>query len=78
MTPSPRRYRAASARPLGKITAATLAGAVTVLIAWLARVVWQVEIPAEVQAAITTLIAALAGYLTPLLPGEIVSDEQEQ
>lgn len=70
-----RRYRVASARPLAKITAVTLAGALTVIIAWLTRVLWAVDIPAEVQAAITTLIAALAGYLTPLLPGEVTCDD---
>ncbi len=69
------KYRVASARPLAKISAATVAGALTIVIAWLARVVWQVEIPAEVQAAITTLIAALAGYFTPLLPGEVTDDD---
>lgn len=71
------KYRVASARPLAKISAVTVAGAMTIVIAWLARTVWQIDIPAEVQAAITTLIAALAGYLTPLLPGEVVREEGE-
>lgn len=70
-----RRYRVASARPLAKITAATLAGALTIIIAWVARVLWAIDIPAEVQAAITTVLAALAGYLTPLLPGEVTDDD---
>ncbi len=71
-----RRYRVASARPLAKINAVALAGAVTVVVAWAMRQFAGIELPAEVQAAITTLIASLAGYLTPLLPGEVEPEER--
>lgn len=65
------RYRVAGRRPIAKITSVTTAGAATIVLAWLVRQVAGIDIPAEVQAAITTLIASLAGYLTPLLPGEV-------
>lgn len=47
-----------------KVTAATLAGAVVTILIWLLRLV-DVEVPPEVAAAVTTVLAAAAGYLAP-------------
>ncbi len=71
-------YRVHGRRPIAKINSVALAGAATVVIAWALRQWAGIDMPAEVQAAMTTLVATLAGYLTPIRPGEIVSDEQEQ
>lgn len=46
-----------------KVTAATIAGAVTIILVW---VVGQlgVNVPPEVASAVTTILAFAAGYLT--------------
>jgi hypothetical protein len=46
-----------------KVTAAVLAAAVTTIIAWLLKTAG-IELPNEVQGAITTLLVFVAGYLT--------------
>ena len=46
-----------------KVTAAVLAAAVTTLIAWLLATAG-VELPNQVQGAITTILVFVAGYLT--------------
>jgi hypothetical protein len=50
--------------PEKKVTAATLAGAVVTILVWILHVAG-VDIPAEVAAAITTLLMAVSGYLAP-------------
>ncbi len=50
--------------PQPKIIAATFAGALTTIVIWIVRAYGHVELPAEVVAAITTLISAGAGYFT--------------
>ena len=50
--------------PEKKVTAAALAGATVTIIVWILRLA-NVEVPAEVAAAITTILAAVAGYLAP-------------
>lgn len=50
--------------PEKKVTAATLAGAIVSITVWLLHLTG-VDIPAEVAAAITTVLAAVAGYLAP-------------
>lgn len=50
--------------PKPKVVAATLAAAITSVIVWILSAYAGVEIPPEVAAAITTLIAFGAGYLT--------------
>jgi hypothetical protein len=47
-----------------KVTAAALAGAVVTIAIWILHM-FDVEVPAEVAAAITTVLAAVAGYLAP-------------
>lgn len=46
-----------------KVTAAVLAAAVTTIIAWLLSTAG-IELPNEVQGAITTILVFVAGYLT--------------
>jgi hypothetical protein len=47
-----------------KVTAATTAAAATTIISYLLTLAG-IEIPAEVQGAITIILVALAGYLVP-------------
>jgi hypothetical protein len=50
--------------PEKKVTAATLAAAVTTIVIWILRS-FDVEVPAEVALAISTVVVAIAGYLAP-------------
>ena len=50
--------------PEKKVTAATLAGAIVSIAVWIMHLTG-IDIPAEVAAAITTVLAAVAGYLAP-------------
>lgn len=51
--------------PEKKVTAAALAGAVVTIVVWILRATAHVEIPAEVSAAATVVLSAVAGYLAP-------------
>jgi hypothetical protein len=51
-------------KPVRKVGAAGLAGAVSVILVWVATLAG-VEMPAEVAAAITAVLAFGAGYLVP-------------
>jgi len=59
-----------SAYPTQKVAAAGAAGAVSVLVVWALRQFLQVDMPLEVASACTTILAFLAGYLTPPASGE--------
>lgn len=50
--------------PTAKVAATTVAGAVTLVLVWIAGMLG-LEVPPEVSSAVTLLIAAAAGYLTP-------------
>ncbi|GLY90673.1 hypothetical protein [Actinoallomurus iriomotensis] len=50
--------------PEKKVTAATLAGAIVTILVWVLRLAG-VDIPAEVAAAITTVLVAVSAYLAP-------------
>lgn len=52
-----------------KVTASVAAAAVTTLIAWVASLLG-LELPPEVQGALTTVIVAVSGYLTPASDGK--------
>ena len=54
-----------SAAPTNKTNAAGIASFVVVIIVWAAKQWGQVDIPAEVAAAATGIIAYLAAYITP-------------
>jgi len=47
-----------------KVTAAVLAAAVTTILAWLLTLAG-VELPNQVQGAITSVLVFVAGYMTP-------------
>lgn len=47
-----------------KVTAALVAAAVTTILAWLLTLAG-VEVPNEVQGAITSVLVFVAGYMTP-------------
>jgi hypothetical protein len=51
--------------PRRKVAAAGAGGAVTTLLIWALQAFAGVEVTPEVAAAITTVIAFLAGYFTP-------------
>jgi len=55
----------ATQRHIGKVTTATgSAAALTTLICWILQAN-HIEVPGEVQGALTTLIVVIAGYLVP-------------
>ncbi|MCO6009697.1 hypothetical protein NE236_32475 [Actinoallomurus purpureus] len=47
-----------------KVTAAAIAGALVTIVVWILRLS-KIDVPPEVAAAATTLLAAVAGYLAP-------------
>lgn len=55
--------RQPSSRPLRKVNAAALSGALATVVLWLIE--FGTEVPTVVAAAITTLVAAGVAYLTP-------------
>lgn len=50
--------------PQPKVIAAGISGTVTTVILWLISSFTHVEVPAEIGAAITTLVGFLFGYIT--------------
>ena len=65
-----------SARPIRKVTAGSLAGAVIVLVTWILDTAWHVKVPSEVTAAITTLVTFGTSYLTPSAPDDLVAPDR--
>ena len=57
-----------TARPVAKVTAATVAAALGTLLVWILNMFLlspQRQLDATMQGAITTLLVGLAGYFTP-------------
>jgi hypothetical protein len=54
----------ASMAPRPKVVAAALAGATTSIILWLMGTFAQLDVPAEIGAAITTVVSFLISYIT--------------
>jgi hypothetical protein len=50
--------------PEKKVTAAAVAGAIATILVWILHVAG-VDMPPEVSAALTTVLAAVAGYMAP-------------
>lgn len=50
--------------PTAKVTAATLAGAVTTVFVWGLKQYGNIDLPGEVAAALTTILAFAAGWIT--------------
>lgn len=68
------KHRVSSARPIAKVTAAAVAGAIVVILTWLLDAYAGVTLPDQVQSALTLLISLAAAYFTPLQPGEVEPD----
>ena len=68
--------RLASSLPIAKIQNAAIAGAIVVLLVWVLRTYAGVELPAEVQSAVTLLISLVVGYLTPIDVSEIAAVQE--
>lgn len=72
-----------SARPLNKVVASSLAAAVAAIVLALVKQYLWVDMPADLEGPVNTLIAALvigglsgfAGYMTPLAPGEVTAKD---
>lgn len=56
--------------PVPKVQAALLAGAVTTLIVTVLKAAFDIEVPTELSAALTTLFSFAAGYIAPRSTGE--------
>jgi len=56
-------YDQVSSAPTNKVSAAGIGGSITVVILFVVKSVWHVDIPAEVGAAIATVISFASGYL---------------
>jgi hypothetical protein len=69
-------YRVASARPLNKVVASTLGGAITAIGVWALNTYASAQIPVEVASAATVLVSTLLAYLVPLAPGEVAPAEE--
>lgn len=57
--------RSPSSAPVPKVAAAGIAGAFVGIILWAINYFYQIEVPAEVASALTTIVAFVAGYMTP-------------
>lgn len=60
-----------SKEPIGKVAGAAIAGAAVVVLAYIIKLIFGVELPAEVTGSLTVLFSFLAGYFIPLKLDEI-------
>ncbi len=51
--------------PEKKVTAATVAAAVVTILVWILRTFADIDIPAEVAVALSTVAVGIAGYFAP-------------
>lgn len=56
-------YDQVSSAPTNKVAAGGIGGSISVVVIWLVVTIFNVEIPAEVGAAIATVISFASGYL---------------
>lgn len=49
--------------PTTKVAAAGIGGAISVVLIYALKAVWGVELPAEVAAAVATIVSFLSGYI---------------
>ncbi len=54
-----------TAAPQPKVVAAGLGGALATIVVWLIGVLFRVDVPPAVAAAIATVFSFAAGYITP-------------
>ena len=48
-----------------KVAVGALVGAVVTVLLWTIKVVWKIDVPGEIGAALTTIFTGVASYLTP-------------
>lgn len=53
------------ATPTRKVATAGISGAVVAILIWVLQATTDVEVPAEVAAAVTTIVAFVLSYLVP-------------
>jgi len=58
-------------QPLDKVTYGALAAATVIILTWALREFVGIELPAEVQAALTVMIGYVVSYLVPLNEAEV-------
>ena len=66
-----------SSKPSNKTTATVVSGALVTVIVWIANT-YGVDIPAEVAAAVVTLVATAIGYVMVAKSGKYVVLPEEQ
>lgn len=57
-------YDQPTSAPVPKVAAAGVAGAATSIVLWGVNAIWHIDVPAEVGAALATVIAFIAAYFT--------------
>lgn len=60
-----------SGAPLGKVSVGAFSGAIGAIIVWLLNRYLGADVPADIAVAISTAVAFVAAYLTPIAPGEV-------
>lgn len=60
-----------STRPIRKVAAGGVAGAITTILIYLVKTIWKVEVPADLVGAITTVISFVTAYMVPSAPGDL-------
>lgn len=64
--PQPRHATNQDHRTIGAVTMTTgVASAVVFILAWLTELLTAIEVPTEVQGALTVVVVFIAGYLVP-------------
>src|SRR5262249_17428466 len=71
----PSMIRSRNVLPTQKVAAGALAGALSIILVWVARQFAHVEIPAEVASPFTTVLTFGVSYLTPPAAGEVIEAE---
>lgn len=56
------KYDQISSAPTNKVSAAGIGGSISVVLIYLVKTIFDVEIPSEVAASIATVISFLSGY----------------
>lgn len=72
------KYNQATAEPTPKVQAAGIGGAITSILLWAVTYFAKVDVPAEVGAALATVIAFISAYMTrDRKPIEVVNAIEE-
>lgn len=61
-----------SNKPINKVSAGILAGAIVAIVAWVLQQFGGIELPSGVQGALIVIISGLVSYFVPIAEGEIV------